>query len=258
MQFIKVHNDADVRTIAMSRGKANAMNLVMIEELNSAVTEARNDDAVRAIVISSNCPRFFSSGFDAEEVFAYDPPAMKHFFLRFIDLFDAVLRMPKTIIAAMPGHAYAGGAFLALAFDFRIMAEGEFGFAVNEINLGVMVPPSIRFSLTHIVGPREATRIMQTGDAVDPHRALKIGLADEVVPESEVLAAALKLAHVLGQKPGRIYAMNKQAIQADAGFPDHPLEIEEIDDFLSQWFSPEGIARRKALVASLKARSTGS
>lgn len=255
MQFVKQSDDGEIRILALSRGKSNAMNLVMVEELNDAVSTAQSDYGVRGIVFTSAQPRFFSSGFDVEEVFGYDPKSMRHFFGRFIDLYDAVLRMPKPVIGALPGHAYAGGAFLALAFDMRIVAEGEYGFAVNEINLGVTLPPSIRQALIHTVGARAAVRMIQFGESINPAQALEIRLADEVVAEDQVLPTALKHAHVLAQKPGHIYGLNKRAIQRDLGFHEKPDERTELDAFVAQWFSPECIERRRALTASLKARS---
>src|SRR5512133_3712518 len=128
MEFVRVSNDSEVRIIELARGKANAMNLAMVEEAISAVRAAEDEDSVRALVFCSMRPGFFSAGFDVEEVFAYEREPMRHFFGRFMELFGRVLRLRKPAVGAISGHAYAGGAFLALGFDVRVLADGDFGF----------------------------------------------------------------------------------------------------------------------------------
>lgn len=105
MPFIARSSESEVRIVTLSRGKANAMNLAMLEELLSAVHQAEDDITVRAMVLASACPGFFSAGFDVEEVFAYDRDSMYHFFGRFMELFQRVLRMPKPVVGALAGHA---------------------------------------------------------------------------------------------------------------------------------------------------------
>jgi enoyl-CoA hydratase/carnithine racemase len=252
MQFIHASDDSDVRILELSRGKANALNLAMLEELIGSVGEGENDDRVRALVFCSAQPGFFSAGFDVEEVFAYDRAAMHHFFGRFMGLFQRVLRMQKPVVGALSGHAYAGGAFLALTFDVRVMAEGDYGFALNEINFGSILPSSLRRALINTVGAREATRMILTGDSIKPTKALQIGLADELVPADQVLTVALRHAHQLAQKPSGAFAFNKRALQQDLDYLD---QQEPIDQFVAQWFSPECENRRRALTASVKKRS---
>src|SRR5262249_43222476 len=141
MTHLRISDDDGIRIVQLSREKANAMNLDMLEELNAAI---ENAGAAKALVIGSAQPRFFSSGFDVREVFGYERPAMHHFFGRFMDLYEGILRFPKPVVGAIGGHAFAGGAFLALACDFRVMADGDYGFAINEINFGAVLPPAIR------------------------------------------------------------------------------------------------------------------
>src|SRR6185369_8507129 len=120
MSFVQVADDSEVRILTLSRPKANAMNLAMVDELLQAVRSAASDEHVRAVVIASDQKGFFSAGFDVEEVFGYDLPAMRHFFTHFMDLFEALVQMPKPVVGAISGHAWAGGAFLALGMDVRI------------------------------------------------------------------------------------------------------------------------------------------
>jgi len=252
MAFITVSDHSEVRVLTFARGKANAMNLAMVDELLEAVRHAAADERVRAVVIASDRPGFFSAGFDVEEVFAYDRPAMSHFFAHFMDLFEALVQMPKPVVGAISGHAWAGGAFLALGMDVRIFGDGDFSFALNEINFGAVLPAGIRRALIAVVGGREATRIILTGESVSPTHALRFNLADAVVPANEVLPRALHVAHQLADKPKSAFAYTKRALQSDLGYPS---EREDLTEFLDQWFSPDCVAKREALTTALKAKS---
>jgi enoyl-CoA hydratase/carnithine racemase len=125
-------------------------------------------DSVRGLVLASDRPRFFSSGFDIREVFTYDRDGMAAFFGRFIDLYESLYRFPKPVVAALSGHTFAGGAILAISCDFRIMAEGDFGFALNEINLGLALTPTMRRMLVNAVGLAGAREVMLLGEPLTP------------------------------------------------------------------------------------------
>jgi len=251
MQFVQVSDTDEVRILKLSRDKANAINLQMVEELIESVQYAGSVNDVRAVVLGSATSGFFSAGFDVGEVFSYNVAEMRHFFGRFVDLYENVLRFPKPVIGALSGHVFAGGAFLALAFDVRVMAEGKWGFALNEINLGVILPPGVRRMLINAVGAHEATRMILSGDSVGPRRALEIGLVDEVVHEQDVLPTAIARAHKLAEKPAGVYSFSKNALQHDLGYAENSSDRGWMDGFLAQWFSPECTERRLALAASL-------
>ena len=141
MQHIQVEREDAAAIVKLARPKANALNQRMVEELATAMEELAACSDVRAVVLGSEQPKFFSSGFDVADVFSFDRAAMHAFFGRFLDVVGRLQAFPKPTVAAVNGHAFAGGAVLALACDFRIMADGPFGFALNEINLGIAVTP---------------------------------------------------------------------------------------------------------------------
>src|ERR1044072_5884085 len=86
MEYIKTENNEGLLIVKMARGKANALNTAMVEELNAALDHAASDENVRGVVLASDRPKVFSGGFDVLEVFAYDRETMTEFFGRFIDL----------------------------------------------------------------------------------------------------------------------------------------------------------------------------
>jgi len=239
--------------ITLSRGKANALNSEMVDELLAAVDAARSDSQVRGIVIASGSPRFFSGGFDVVEVFGYDRARMKDFFGRFIDLYEGLYTLPKPVVGAISGHAYAGGAVLALACDYRVIADGSFGFALNEIDLGVVLPPGIARMAVHAMGYRAGSRMVLSGQPLTPDQAVESGLADEKAPPDEVLGRAIERARMFAGKAPAAFAGMKTLVRGLGGYGPGVSDHQELDQFLDSWFSPEAEERKHALVQSLRA-----
>ncbi|MCI0485111.1 MAG: enoyl-CoA hydratase/isomerase family protein [Blastocatellia bacterium] len=252
MEHVRSEREEQLLILTMSRGKANAMNRDMVEELCTSVEQSAADENIRGVVLASGCPRFFSGGFDLDEVFQYDRAAMRDFFGRFIDLYQGLYSLPKPVVAAVSGHAFAGGALLALACDFRVMAEGQFGFAVNEVNLGVVLPPGLIRLILDRVGVGNARRMLLTGEALTPAQALQMGLAAELVEPESVAERARMMARAMAEKPPLAFAGFKRAIGELGGRPPSDDDRLYLDEFIDNWFSAEAEERKRALVESLK------
>ena len=244
-----------VAILTMSRGKVNALNQEMVDEMIHAVDEARHADSVHALILASNRPGFFSAGFDIKEVFQYDRDRMSAHLRSYGALIHKLHHLPKPLIAAINGHNFAGGAILALACDFRIMAEGEFGFAVNEIKVGVVIPPAIFKLCADVVGVKNAHHMILTGDPVQSARALEIGLVDELAPAAEVLNRARELARRVTKNPPGTFAAVKAVIRAASG---HSMEHGELAlaPAVEPWFTPEAEARKRAMLEGLNKTKT--
>ncbi|MGI8990491.1 MAG: enoyl-CoA hydratase/isomerase family protein [Bryobacteraceae bacterium] len=245
MSDIDYSKRGGIATVAMARGKANALNRAMVSELDRALDSAAGDLEVRAVIFTSHRPNFFSAGFDAREVFEYDRETMGRFLASYGALTHKLHHLPKPVIASIPGHTFAGGAILALACDFRIMAQGEFGFALNEINVGVVLPPGVFSLLADVVGNGHARRMVLTGESATAARALEIGLVDEVTSLEELRSRTLALARALAGKPGPTYAGIKSSIRKACGGGPLTPDVEP-------WFTPEAEEKKRALLAALQ------
>ncbi|HKV42538.1 MAG TPA: enoyl-CoA hydratase/isomerase family protein [Blastocatellia bacterium] len=250
MDNVKLETKDRLLTITLSRGKANALDWKTVDELNQAVAIAKSDQGIRAVVLASDRPRFFSGGFDVSEVFAYDRPAMREFFGRFIALYEGLYHLPKPVVGAIGGHAFAGGAVLGISCDFRVMAQGDYGFALNEINLGVILPAGIIAMAIDAVGFQSAYQLLLTGQPLSPAMALEIGLARELASPETLVERSTALASTLGDKAPGAFAGVKSALRLRAG---HPVTSggQELEKFLDSWFSSEATERRQDLVKSL-------
>jgi Delta3-Delta2-enoyl-CoA isomerase len=249
MEHLQSERDGDLSILTLARGKANALNYALIEELCGAVAAAGADESVRGLVLASGLPRFFSSGFDIREVFSYDREGMAAFFGRFIDLYESLYRFPKPVVAALSGHTFAGGAILAIACDFRIMADGDFGFALNEINLGLAASPTMCRMLADAVGLTYGREILMFGAPLTPARAREIGLVRELAPAEQVRERAIACARSLAAKPPGAYREMKRALRESGGRADTHTDRATISQFLDMWFSAEAQEARRAIAA---------
>lgn len=231
MEHLRYELVEGTAVITLSRGKANPFHLPMIREMRDAFDRAEREGS--AVIWTSDRPRFFSAGFDVTEVFQYERPDLKEFLETYSTLVGRVLQSPKPTIAALPGQTYAGGAILALACDFRVMAEGAYGIALSEINIGVNVPEHVFWLLADAVGMNRAKSMFLTGKPILASDAAAAGLVYELAPESEVLPRALALAKELAAKPARTYAAIKQMT---LGF--RPAWAGPVTD-VEAWFTPE-------------------
>lgn len=252
MSYIRTETSEELLIITMARAKANALNAEMVEQMNEAIENAAGDAGVRGVVIASNQARFFSGGFDATEVFYYDQETMREFFGRFIDLYEAMINLPKPVVAAISGHAFAGGAVLALASDARVMCEGPFGFALNEINLGLALPPGMIRMAAAAVGPVKAREMVLQGMTFTPRQSLDAGLASEIAEPEAVLERSINLARELAAKPPLTFARIKRSYNEVTGRVAPGGDRSYLNDFLEHWFSAESKHYRQTLIDSLR------
>jgi enoyl-CoA hydratase/carnithine racemase len=250
MPFVRSVRDGHVALVYLARPKANALVMQMVDELAAAIEHAAADDAVRAIVLASDVPRMFSGGFDVSEVFAYERAQMSAFFSRFVGLFERLRTLPKPVVAALSGHAFAGGAILALSADFRVMAESA-NISVNEVDLGVMLPPRIIRAMAASAGVELMRSMLLGAEVVAAARAASGGLVSQVARAEDVIALSVARAKHLGDKPNAAFAAHKRAL--DPISESEPLDTET-QKTIDAWFAPESVALRRSLAEKLAKR----
>jgi enoyl-CoA hydratase/carnithine racemase len=252
MDHIIEREEEGIRIVKLASGKSNALHPDMVDELLAAVRRVSVDPAAQGLVLASDRPRFFSPGFDVNQVFRLDRCAMTDFFGCFIDLYEALLAVPKPVVAAVSGHAVAGGAVLALTADERVLCEGDYRFALIEVDLGVELPPKVMRMMIAAGGFAAAADMLLAGAAVGPERALAIGLAHDLAPPADVLLRAVNRCRALAQKPRVAYAAIKRHLQEEARLWETKSDRETLHLFLDQWFSPESVQARRLLVESMR------
>ena len=251
MRRVRLTQSDGLLAIRMARPKANALNSELLTELREAIGTAAADTSVRGAVLASEVPGIFSAGFDAREIFPYGAAEIKTFFGSFTELCHAMLDLPKPLGAAIEGHAMAGGAILTLTCDLRVMGEGDYGFALNEINLGLVLSQGILQMAVAAMGVAAARELFLEGAAIAPARALAIGLVSELVPAGKAFERVEERVRRLMEKPPIAFAAVKKMFRDSMVLPVE-REMDSLDKFVGYWVSAESQERRERLAASLR------
>ena len=242
-------NDGIV-VLTLDRPRANAFDPELVTALFRAV---RASSEAPALVLASS-QKLFSAGWDLTVVRALPRDQMTAFVGGFCGLVRELFTFPAPVVAALPGHAIAGGLIIAATADERIAAEGKGELGLSEVALGVPIPRACYEIFRYVLGDRGAERLAAAGDNVPVSRAYEIGLVDRIVPASEdLLGAAVARARQLAGRSHAAYAEIKRVAREGALFRfDRSFEG---DPFLDFWFSNETRQRIDALIARLTKKS---
>ncbi|UCD90702.1 MAG: enoyl-CoA hydratase/isomerase family protein, partial [Desulfobacterales bacterium] len=159
MDFVSTNKTAGIVNLVLNRGKVNALNVKVVEEMHSALADFENDADTTAILMTGQ-GKFFSFGFDVPEVLSYSEQNFADFLNQFTRLYTYMFLYPKPIVAALNGHTIAGGGMLALACDYRVMVSGRAKISLNEISIGSSVFAGSTEMLRFCVGNRNATEVL--------------------------------------------------------------------------------------------------
>lgn len=209
-EFVRLEVEGAIGTIRLDRPKMNAINTQLRTELHEVALEARDREDVRAVVLYGG-ERVFAAGADIKEMEGLTYAGMVSYGTKLQDALKVVARLPKPVVAAVTGFALGGGFELALAADFRVLGESA-KVGVPEILLGVIPGAGGTQRLTRLVGPAKAKDLVFTGRFVAADEALALGVADRVVPDADVYAAAVELAQQFANGPAVALRAAKQAI----------------------------------------------
>ncbi len=176
-----------ILTITVNRpAKLNALNAATIDELGVAIDQARADAAVRGIVLTGSGEKAFVAGADIAELAALNGPGAQEASARGQAVFRRYETSPKPVVAAVNGFALGGGCELAMACHLRVAAENA-RFGQPEVNLGLLPGYGGTQRLIQLVGKSKALELLLTADQVKADEALRLGLANHVVPQAELL-----------------------------------------------------------------------
>ncbi len=244
MSLVQSETRGAVRIVSMNHPKANTITEALVSELAAEFDRARDDDAVRAVVLASACEGYFSVGLDVREVFDYDRARMARFWVAFVELYEGIFNFPKPVIAALNGHTFAGGIILALACDVRVMARGAHGLGVSGINLGLALPRGVMNMAINAVGHGHARRLFLTGETITPETAHTMGLVHDLVDAGETLDRACRRAEDLGGKSPDAFRKIHRMFDELSGRTELESDKAQLDRFLDTWFSDAAVANR--------------
>ncbi len=246
METITIDYHGKVMLARLNRNVTNALNVESVQELSNVLRQVESEAAVHGLVLGSSNEKFFSIGFDLPELFDLNRDDFRDFFRLFNQVCLNLYTLPKPTVAAITGHATAGGCILALCCDYRFIAEGRKLMGLNEVKLGAPVPYLADRLLHALAGVRHARNMMEGGEFYGPEETRNMGVVDDILPMKELEQKAIAQAEKLGSMPKSGYGMIKQnrveMIAADV----LAREADKEQYFMECWYSEETRARLRA------------
>jgi len=250
--MLEIQDHGPVRELRLARPPVNALDPTLVEALHEAFAQAPASGA-RALVLSGR-PGMFSAGLDVPALLALDRADMRRFWSRFFGLLRGFAESPLPIAAALTGHSPAGGTVLGIFCDVRFAAEGDFKIGLNEVQIGLCVPPVVLAAFERVVGPRHAAIHTIQGTLMSPATAREIGLVDELLPVDQVIPRAIAWGQTLAALPPAAVAKTRGFVRQPLIDAVRELERPTNEQMLEVWFSPEAQGALRAMVERVKSR----
>jgi enoyl-CoA hydratase/carnithine racemase len=255
MAIDTLRHDGGIIELRLARAPVNALDPALCHALQNAIAVAVADGA-KGLVLSGN-EKVFSAGLDVPHLLSLgdDRTALRGAWGAFFDAARALAGATVPVVAAITGHAPAGGCVLALCCDYRVMAKSEdsarpFRLGLNETQVGLVAPAGIQHLMERTVGKHRAGVLLTTGELVDTSKALAIGLVDEVVAADQVIARSVAWLQSLLALPRKPVLATREIARADVVAALSPQSIQ-LDHFIDAWTEPDTQAGLRALVARL-------
>jgi len=250
--MIELTDHGAVRELRLARPPANAFNPDLTRELTEQIIVAPTDGA-QAIVISG-APGMFTAGLDVPELLTLDRDEMLAFWQSFHEMLRVVASSEVPVVAAITGHSPAAGAVLVAFCDHRVMAEGRFKIGMNEVQVGLSVPPFIQYAMKRLTGARVGDALLIAGALIAPAEALRVGLVDEVVPEDEVVPTAISWAERTVALPRAAMLETRRIGRADLVAQFANITEADHEKSTERWFGEETQTAMRTMVERLAAR----
>jgi enoyl-CoA hydratase len=226
---IQIETTDKVAVLRVDRPPSNAIDLQLANEFESALDRVEKTDEIGALVITGvgSC---FSAGLDLKVVPNYDRDQQQAMVVQVNRLFGRLYGLGLPTIAAVNGHAIAGGLILTLACDYRIAAEGDYKLGLAEIRVGVPFPVAAMAIVQSELSNSVARMMVLTGRNSGPAEALSRGVLDEVQPADRLLSRAIEVAQEMAGLPRSMYVRIKRQLRSKA--------LAQIDDAINNRNEP--------------------
>lgn len=254
-EFVTLETTDGIGTIRIDRPPMNPLNTQVQEELRAAAHSAAASAEVKVVIVYGG-DKVFAAGADITEFteLSYQDMALRAGALS--GAFDSIAQIPKPVVAAITGFALGGGCELALACDWRVVAD-DAKLGQPEIKLGLIPGAGGTQRLARLIGPARAKDLIFSGRMVDAEEALRIGLADRVVPAAEVYATAQAMVRPFVNGPSMALRAAKQAIDSGLSMDLAAGLALESQLFAALFATDDRIEGTTAFVAKRKPTFTG-
>lgn len=237
---IQIETIDNIAVLRIDRPPANAIDLDTCRELaNTLETIAEQNDVGGIIVTGAG--KCFSAGLDLKALPTYDRDQQQAMVIEVNRLFGRLYDLPLPTIAAVNGHAIAGGVILTLACDYRIGAEGDYKLGLAEMRVGVPYPVAAMSIVQSELSHKAARLMVLTSRNLNPREALSYGVLDELQPPERLINRAMEVAREMATLPRTTYARIKRELRARARSRIDDAINNRNEPMLESWLGAETI-----------------
>jgi len=238
-------------TARFDKARGNAIDEPFTQELLEMAKQLGTDPGVRGVLLASAHPKLFSPGLDLVTLVEYDRAAMERFMRVFAEAVWALYALPKPVVAAVSGHAVAGGCILSLTADYRVLKRGGIQVGLNEVKVGVPLPWSVALLLRASVPPSALTQVALLGRNFSDDDAIAVGLADQLADADGFEDFCRARLEEFADKDTASIAITKGYLREAVLREMRSREKEEMGAWLDRWFSDSTRERIGQIVAGM-------
>lgn len=235
--MIELEDRGVVKLIRMTAGKGNALNIEFASAFAETLAQLERGPA-KAVVLTGH-GNVFGAGVDLPAMVTGGPDYVRRFLPVLQHAFERLVLFPKPIVAAVNGHAIAGGAILMLGCDQRLLARGRARVGLTEVRVGVEFPAWALEIARFATPPQHFPTLICTGRTYEPEEALAHGLVDELVEPERLLDRAYEVADEMASIPASAFTANKQAVRRPLIEAARRQTALEETAMIEKWSSPE-------------------
>jgi enoyl-CoA hydratase len=236
--LVRLEHRDEICVFALARPPVNAMNLDVLSQIDAALRDLEQQREVRAVVLTGS-GRCFSAGLDLKAIPAYSPADQRETVLVLNRVVTRLYRMPVPTIAAVNGHAIAGGLILVLACDYRIGTRAPCELGLTEARVGIPFPAAPLAVLKSELAPAVVRRLTLTGRNIDSQKALDEHVLDEIEAPERVVPRALEVAKDLAAIPRDAFGRVKHQVRGEVIERLSGLIEANTDPLLGDWLTGE-------------------
>jgi enoyl-CoA hydratase len=245
--LFEVRDESGIAVLTLKHGKANALDVEFCKALRKEFKRLAKSNT-RAVIVTSE-GKIFSAGVDLPRAAEGGRKYLRDLVQALDEMYEEIFLFPKPVVAAINGHAIAGGCVLACCADYRVLAKGAGRMGVTELLVGVPFPPFAFEVLRATTSPMHFPKFTASGETFDTEGALRCGFADQAVSPDRLMPRATEIAEQLAAIRSEAFAVNKlhtrvtakQILKADRGRLSKQI--------MKVWESKETAANIRAYVA---------
>ncbi|XP_026675468.1 enoyl-CoA delta isomerase 1, mitochondrial-like [Ceratina calcarata] len=184
------HNpDSGIAIVSLGRPPVNSLNMELLNALTATLVDIQKKKECKGVVLTSSLPNVFSAGLDIMEMYNRTEKQLTEFWNALQDMWLTLYNLKMPVAAAINGSSPAGGCFMALSCEYRVLVDGEHTIGLNETRLGISAPDWFNTLYVDVLGYRNAELALLRGTLFQPKEALRVGLVDELASDK---ASAIK------------------------------------------------------------------